>query len=101
MGPGSTGMKLSDVLKAPVVTEKSTLLQESGKYVFKVDLKATKHDIKRAVEAAFDVNVTSVNTLRNHGKVKTYGRNQSKQPDTKKAIVTLASGESIQIFEGA
>lgn len=94
-------MNITRVLKAPVVTEKSTLLQEQGKYVFKVDLKATKHDISRAIEAAFDVHVRSVNTLRTHGKVKTYGRGRSKRPDTKKAIVTLASGETIQLFEGA
>lgn len=94
-------MNLSDVLKSPVVTEKSTLLQEQGKYVFKVDLKASKRDIKRAIESAFDVKVTSVNTLRTHGKVKTYGRNRFTQPDTKKAIVRLASGDSIQLFEGA
>ena len=94
-------MNISRVLKAPVVTEKSTLLQEQGKYVFKVDLRATKRDIKRAIEDAFDVEVKSVNTLRTHGKVKTYGRNRTKQPDTKKAIVTLASGDSIQLFEGA
>ena len=94
-------MNLSDVLKSPVVTEKSTMLQEQGRYVFKVDLKASKRDIKRAVESAFDVKVTSVNTLRTHGKVKTYGRNRFKQPDTKKAIVRLASGDSIQLFEGA
>lgn len=94
-------MNLSRVLKAPVVTEKSTLLQEQGKYVFKVDLKASKRDISRAIELAFDVHVSSVNTLRTHGKIKTYGRSRTKQPDTKKAIVTLASGESIQLFEGA
>ncbi len=94
-------MNISDVLKSPVVTEKSTLLQEQGKYVFKVDLKASKRDITRAIEAAFDVHVRSVNTLKTHGKMKTYGRNRTKQPDTKKAIVTLASGESIQLFEGA
>ena len=94
-------MNLSDVLKSPVVTEKSTLLQEQGKYVFKVNLKASKNDIRRAIEAAFDVQVVSVNTLRTHGKMKTYGRNRTKQPDTKKAIVRLASGESIQLFEGA
>ena len=94
-------MNLSRVLKSPVVTEKSTLLQEQGKYVFKVDLRATKRDISRAVEAAFDVHVKSVNTLKNRGKVKTYGLNRSRQPDTKKAIVTLAEGESIQLFEGA
>ncbi len=94
-------MKMSQVLKSPVVTEKSTALQEQGKYVFKVDLKATKWDIKHAIEAAFNVEVTSVNTLRTHGKVKTYGRNRSQLPDTKKAIVTLKSGDSIQLFEGA
>ena len=77
------------------------MLQEQGKYVFKVDLKASKKDVKRAVESAFSVKVTSVNTLRTHGKMKTYGRNRFKQPDTKKAIVTLASGDSIQLFEGA
>jgi len=94
-------MKLTSVIKGPVVTEKSTILQESGKYVFKVDLKATKHDVARAVEMAFDVHVESVNTLKIHGKVKQYGRSRTKQPDTKKAIVTLRDGESIQLFEGA
>ncbi len=94
-------MKITSVLKNPVVTEKSTLLQEQGKYVFKVDLKASKRDIKRAIEAAFNVEVKSVNTLKTHGKIKTYGRSQTKQPDTKKAIITLASGDSIQLFEGA
>ena len=94
-------MNITRVLKAPVVTEKSTLLQEQGKYVFKVDLKASKHDISRAIEMAFDVHVRSVNTLRIHGKMKTYGRSRTKQPDIKKAIVTLAAGETIQLFEGA
>lgn len=101
MGHGGEVVNLSKVLKNPVVTEKSTLLQENGKYVFHVHIKASKHDVRRAVEEMFDVKVTSVNTLRTHGKVKTYGRNRSKQPDTKKAIVTLASGDTIQLFEGA
>ena len=94
-------MNITDVLKAPVVTEKSTILQEGDKYVFKVDLRASKHDIARAIEKVFNVHVKSVNTLKSHGKMKTYGRNRFQQPDTKKAIVTLASGESIQLFEGA
>ena len=94
-------MNLLQVLKTPVVTEKSTILQEQGKYVFKVDMKASKTDIARAVEQAFNVHVRSVNTLKTHGKVKMYGRRRTKQPDTKKAIVTLAAGESIQLFEGA
>jgi large subunit ribosomal protein L23 len=94
-------MKLTSVLLSPVVTEKSTILQEAGKYVFKVDHRANKGDIARAVEMAFDVHVETVNTLRNRGKMKQYGRARTKQPDTKKAIVTLRDGETIQLFEGA
>lgn len=94
-------MNIVQVLKSPVVTEKSTVLQEQGKYAFHVDMKASKHDIARAVEQIFNVHVRSVNTLKTHGKMKTYGRRSTKQPDTKKAIVTLAAGESIQLFEGA
>jgi large subunit ribosomal protein L23 len=94
-------MNTFEVLKTPVVTEKTTLLQEQGKYVFKVDATASKPQIASAVEKAFNVHVKSVNTLKTHGKVKTFGRRRSKQPDTKKAIVTLAAGETIQLFEGA
>ena len=94
-------MNLSRVLKRPVITEKSTLLQERGKYVFEVQRRATKADVARAVAAAFNVGVTSVNTCMVRGKVKRYGRGQSRQPDWKKAIVTLRSGDTIQFFEGA
>ena len=89
------------VLKRPIVTEKSTILGEGGRYVFEVDPDATKHDIAKAVEWAFDVKVVKVNTLMVTGKVKRYGRRPSKQADWKKAIVLLASGDSIQLFEGA
>ena len=91
----------AQVLKRPIVTEKSTILGESGRYVFEVDSNATKHDIAKAVEWAFDVKVVKVNTLMVTGKVKRYGRRPSKQADWKKAIVLLASGDSIQLFEGA
>lgn len=94
-------MNISRVLKRPVVTEKSTLLQEQGKYVFEIHPKATKNDVARAVETMFEVHVKSVNTLRHRGKFKRYGPTLSKRPDRKKAIVKLAPGESIQIFEGA
>ena len=94
-------MKPSQVLKNPVVTEKSTLLQERGRYVFEVDQKASKPEIARAIEDAFNVHVKAVNTLHNRGKQKTYGRNRVKTPDKKKAIITLSEGESIQLFEGA
>ena len=94
-------MNSADVLKRPIVTEKSTILGESGRYVFEVDMGANKKDIARAVEWAFNVRVRNVNTFRMKGKVKRYGRRPSKQPDWKKAVVTLAAGQSIQLFEGA
>jgi large subunit ribosomal protein L23 len=94
-------MNIASILKRPIVTEKSTLQSESGRYVFEVDSGATKHDIARAVEWAFDVKVVKVNTLTVPGKIKRYGRRPTKQADWKKAIVALAAGDSIQLFEGA
>jgi large subunit ribosomal protein L23 len=94
-------MGLANVLKRPIVTEKSHLLGEQGRYVFEVDSGASKHDIAKAVEWAFDVKVVKVNTLTVPGKVKRYGRRPSKQPDWKKAIVALQPGDTIQLFEGA
>ena len=86
-------MNPARVLKRPLITEQSTLLGESGKYVFEIDTRATKADVAAAVEWAFDVRVKSVNTLKVRGKVKQYGRSRpSKQPDWKKAIVTSQSG---------
>ena len=94
-------MNLARVLKRPIITEKSTLLQERGKYVFEVQRRARKPDVARAVEAAFNVSVVSVNTCMVRGKLKRFGRGQSRRPDWKKAIVTLRSGDTIQFFEGA
>ena len=94
-------MSLAKVLRRPIITEKSTLLSERGRYVFEVDSGASKHDIAKAVEWAFDVKVIKVNTLTVPGKVKRYGRRPSKQPDWKKAIVSLQAGDTIQLFEGA
>ncbi|MBG82325.1 MAG: 50S ribosomal protein L23 [SAR202 cluster bacterium] len=94
-------MSLAKVLRRPVVTEKSTIQSEQGRYVFEVDPSASKHDIAKAVEWAFNVKVVKVNTMTVPGKVKRYGRRPSKQPDWKKAIVLLQSGDSIQLFEGA
>ena len=92
-------MNPSRVLKRPLITEQSTLLSESGKYVFEIDPRATKAEVAAAVEWAF--NVKSVNTMSVRGKVKQYGRSRpSKQPDWKKAIVTLSPGHTIQLFEG-
>jgi large subunit ribosomal protein L23 len=94
-------MHAFQVLIRPVVTEKSTLLQEQDKYVFQVDSRANKVMIREAVEKAYDVKVISVNTVKTHGKMKRYGPRWTKRPDTKKAIVSLKQGERIQIFEGA
>ncbi len=93
-------MVAQGILIRPVVTEKSTLLQEERTYVFEVAPEATKQEIRRAVEAAFDVKVERVNTLNVLGKRKRYGARLSRQRSWKKAIVTLAPGESITIFEG-
>ena len=93
-------MQPTEVLIAPLITEKSTILQERGKYAFRVDLKANKVEIKGAVEATFDVKVVSVNIIKVHGKSKRFGPRFKKQPDTKKAVVSLQPGDRIQIIEG-
>ncbi len=94
-------MNTWEVLRRPVVTEKTTILSESRKYAFEVHKKATKPQIRRAVEAAFDVKVTGVNTSRVPGKTKRYGRLPTTSPAWKKAVVTLQEGDTIQLFEGA
>jgi len=89
-----------DVIKRPVVTEKSTDLMQQGKYVFEVDRAANKTQIKRAVETIFDVKVVKVNTIRVRGKLRRQGRSLGRTPDRKKAVVTLQEGQQIPIFEG-
>jgi len=93
-------MNSFDILRRPIVTEKSTLLQEQGRYAFEVSVRATKHDIKRAVEEAFDVKVLKVNTMNMKGKPKRFGPRLVMQKSWKKAIVILVPGETITIFEG-
>lgn len=88
------------VLKRPVVTEKTTLLGAAGQYVFEVDPRANKPQIAQAVEKAFEVTVLKVRTMTVRGKVKRFGLRASRQPSWKKAIVTLAPGDQIQYFEG-
>ena len=90
-----------DVILAPHITEKSTLLSEHNGVVFKVANDATKPQIKEAVEALWDVKVTGVNTIVQKGKTKCWKGRPYKRSDTKKAIVTLAEGQSIDITEGA
>jgi large subunit ribosomal protein L23 len=89
-----------DVIVAPHITEKSTLLSEHNAVVFKVAGDATKPEIKAAVEALFSVTVTGVNTIVSKGKTKRWKGEAYKRSDSKKAIVTLAEGQSIDITTG-
>lgn len=89
-----------DVVLAPVITEKSTLLSEHNAVVFKVAGTATKPQVKAAVEALFDVKVTAVNTLVAKGKTKRWKGRPYTRSDVKKAIVTLAEGQSIDVTTG-
>jgi large subunit ribosomal protein L23 len=89
-----------DVIVSPVITEKSTMLSEVNQVVFKVAPKATKPEIKAAVEALFGVKVMAVNTLVRKGKVKRFKGTKGRQSDVKKAVVTLAEGQSIDVSTG-
>ena len=89
-----------DVLRRPVITEKSTLLQGQHKYVFEVATAANKAQIKEAVEKAFDVTVRQVNVTMVRGKMRRIGRHMGKTSDWKKAIVTVTPGDRIEFFEG-
>jgi len=88
------------IIMRPLITEKAQIMASQSKYAFEVDKRANKMQIKEAVEVAFSVRVNSVNTATMKGKMKRYGRKASKLPDWKKAIVTLAAGEKIELFEG-
>jgi len=90
-----------DVIVAPHITEKATLLSEHNAVVFKVANDATKPQIKAAVEAIFDVTVTGVNTIVQKGKTKKWKGAPYQRSDMKKAIVTLKDGQSIDVTEGA
>jgi large subunit ribosomal protein L23 len=89
-----------EVLKRPIVTEKTTLQGEEGRYTFEVDRRANKHQVKEAVEKIFNVEVVSVNIINMPGKRRRYGRHMSKPQPWKKATVKLAEGQSIEFFEG-
>jgi len=89
-----------DVIVAPVVTEKATVASEHNKVVFRVAAKATKPQIKEAVERLFDVKVKKVNTLNRPGKMKVFKGRFGMQQDTKRAIVTLEDGQRIDVTTG-
>jgi len=93
-------MHLYEVLRRPLITEKSTTLQAQGKYAFEVAREATKHQIQQAVEKAFKVSVSAVNVMTVPGKTRRMGRRVTSTPSWKKAIVTLKPGDKIELFEG-
>lgn len=94
-------MEARDILIKPIITEKSTdLLSSDNRYTFVVSRRANKTQIKLAVEEIFKVKVERVNTVNVRGKLKRQGQTQGRRPDIKKAYITLADGDSIEIFEG-
>ena len=94
-------MNQYEIIRKPIITEKSTLQKEKDNQLsFEVDRKANRVEIRRAVERIFNVRVTKVRTIQMKGKVKRVGRTLGKRRDWKKAVVTLAAGENIEFFEG-
>lgn len=92
--------RMYELIRGPVVTEKATLISEHNQVTFWVSLDANKFEIKKAIESLFKVKVKAVNTLRRKGKVKIFRGRAGKQVDAKKAIITLAEGQSIDIMSG-
>lgn len=91
-----------EIVFRPLITEKGAQLKEAGnQYLFHVDRRANKIEIKKAIEEIFEVHVISVRTIQMPGKKKRMGRFEGKRPDWKKAVVTLKEGETIELFEGA
>jgi len=93
-------MNSHEILRRPVITEKSTFLGEGGQYVFEVAKEANKIEIKRAVEEVFKVNVRAVNIIHVRGKMRTMGRSRGMTSPKKKAVVTLQVGQRIELFQG-
>lgn len=89
-----------DVVVAPVITEKSTILSENNQVVFEVAINANKTEIRDAIESLFKVKVTAVNTLRVKGKAKRFRGIPGRRKDVKKAVVTLQDGDTIDIASG-
>lgn len=86
------------IIKRPLVTEKGTLIAEQNKYLFEVDPRATKVQVAQAVAQLFGVKVASVNTLKRRAEIKRHGARSHAKPAIKKAIVTLADGQMIDLF---
>lgn len=92
--------RMYDIIRSPVITEKSTMVSEHNQVVFRVPMDATKPEIKSAVETLFKVDVTAVNTLIQKGKTKRFRGIAGRRSDVKKAVVTLAEGNTIDVTTG-
>jgi len=98
MVPEFNPRALADLIRRPIVTEKATVLLENNQYTFEVDPRATKPDIKAAIESLFEVKVVSVNTQNPPRKKRRMGRFAGHRSQYKRAVVTLAPGNSITLF---
>ena len=92
--------RMYELIRSPIITEKTTIISEHNQVTFKVPLESTKPEIKAAVEGLFSVKVKAVNTIVQKGKVKRFRGHLGKRSDFKKAIVTLVEGDSIDITTG-
>ncbi len=93
-------MDLYAVIKRPLITEKSTIVRDEGnQYIFEVDRRANKVEVRKAIETIFKVKVLDVRTMNILGKKKRQGRTVGKKSDWKKAVVTVAPGQAIEVFE--
>ncbi|MBT3991747.1 MAG: 50S ribosomal protein L23 [Rhodospirillaceae bacterium] len=92
--------RMYEIIRSPIITEKTTIISEHNQVTFKVPLESTKPEIKAAVEGLFSVKVKAVNTIVQKGKVKRFRGHLGKRSDFKKAIVTLVEGDSIDITTG-
>ena len=95
-----TRQQMYDIVRAPVITEKATNVSEHNQVIFRVSLTATKREVKAAVEGLFNVKVAAVNTIRGMGKMKRFRGRLGQRSDYKKAIVTLAEGQRIDVTTG-
>jgi large subunit ribosomal protein L23 len=95
-----TRQQMYDLVRSPVITEKATNASEHNQVIFRVSLAATKREVKTAVEGLFNVKVTAVNTIRVPGKAKRFRGRAGRRSDYKKAIVTLAEGQRIDVTTG-
>jgi large subunit ribosomal protein L23 len=95
-----TRQQMYDIVRAPVITEKATIVSEHNQVIFRVPLTANKREVKAAVEGLFNVNVTAVNTIRVIGKLKRHRGRAGRRSDYKKAVVTLREGQRIDVTTG-